>query len=80
MPVILYMEMLQTTQLGRASQVALVIKNQPANAGDIREVGLSPVSGGSTVGGHGKPTPVFFPGRSNEQRRLAGYSPKSHKE
>ena len=74
------MEMLQTTPLGRASQVALVIKNQPANAGDIREVGLSPVSGGSTVGGHGKPTPVFFPGRSNEQRRLAGYSPKNHKE
>ena len=26
----------------RASQVVLVIKNQPANAGDIREIGLTP--------------------------------------
>ena len=34
------MEMLQTAQLGRISQVALVIMNRPANAGDIREVGL----------------------------------------
>ena len=27
-----------------------------------------------------QPTPVFFPGRSNGQRRLAGYSPKDRKE
>ena len=30
-----------------ASQVALVVKNTPANAGDVREVGLIPVSGRS---------------------------------
>jgi hypothetical protein len=49
------MEMLQTAQLGRISQVALVIMNRPANAGDIREVGLIPGSESSTVGGYGNP-------------------------
>ena len=27
------------------SQVALVVKNMPANAGDLKDVGLSPASG-----------------------------------
>ena len=31
----------------RASQVALVVKNLPINAGDIKDVGLTPVSGRS---------------------------------
>ena len=39
----------------RASQVALVVKNWLANAGDIRDVGLSPGSGRSLGGGHGNP-------------------------
>ena len=38
-----------------ASQVALVVKNPPANAGDIRDVGSIPVLGGSSGGGHGTP-------------------------
>ena len=38
-----------------ASQVALVVKNPPANAGDIREAGLIPGSGRSPGGGHGNP-------------------------
>ena len=38
-----------------ASQVALVVKNPPANAGDIRDTGLIPVSGRSPGGGHGNP-------------------------
>ena len=38
---------------GRASQVALVVKNLPANAGDIRDEGLNPWSGRSPGGGHG---------------------------
>ena len=38
-----------------ASQVALVVKNSPANAGDIRDTGLIPVSGRSPGGGHGNP-------------------------
>ena len=36
-----------------ASQVAVVVKNLPANAGDLRDTGLSPGSGRSPEGGHG---------------------------
>ena len=36
-----------------ASQVVLVVKNPPANAGDIRDTGLIPGSGMSPGGGHG---------------------------
>ena len=39
----------------RASQVALVVKNLPASAGDIRDSGLIPGSGRSPERGHGKP-------------------------
>ena len=38
-----------------ASQVALAVKKLPANAGDIRDVGLIPGSGRSPGGGHGNP-------------------------
>ena len=38
-----------------ASQVALVVKNPPASAGDVRDVGLIPGLGGSPGGGHGNP-------------------------
>ena len=38
-----------------ASQVALVVKNPPVNAEDVRDVGLIPGSGGSPGGGHGNP-------------------------
>ena len=38
-----------------ASQVALVVKNSPANAGDMRDKGLIPGSGRSPGGGHGNP-------------------------
>ena len=37
----------------RASQVALVVKNLPANAGDVRDVGSAPGSYRSPGGGHG---------------------------
>ena len=36
-----------------ASQVVLVVKNLPANAGDKRDAGLIPESGRSPGGGHG---------------------------
>ena len=39
----------------RDSQVVLVIKNLLANAGDIRDKGLIPVSGRPPEGGHGNP-------------------------
>ena len=35
--------------------MALVVKNQPANAGDIRDIGSIPGSGRSPGGGHGNP-------------------------
>ena len=37
------------------SQVALVVKNLPANAGDIRDTGSIPKLGRSPGGGCGKP-------------------------
>ena len=41
--------------LSGASQVALVVKNPSANAGDIRDAGLIPRFGRSPGGGHGNP-------------------------
>ena len=38
-----------------SSQVALVVKSLPANAGDIRDTGLIPVLGRSPGGGNGNP-------------------------
>ena len=38
-----------------ASQVALVVKNPPANAGDVRDLGLIPGLGRFPGGGHDKP-------------------------
>ena len=38
-----------------ASQVELVVKNLPANAGDVRDTGLIPGLGRSPGGGHGNP-------------------------
>ena len=39
----------------RAFQVVIVVKNPPANAGDVRDAGLIPGLGRSPGGGHGKP-------------------------
>ena len=39
----------------RVSQVALVVKNQPANAGDIRNTGSTPGWGRPPGGGHRNP-------------------------
>ena len=41
------------------SQMALVVKNLPANAGDVRDAGLIPGSGRSPGGQQGN-TPVFL--------------------
>ena len=53
-----------------------MVKNPPANAGDV---GSIPGSGGSVEKGW-QLTPVFLPGESHGQRSLAGYSPWDHKE
>ena len=61
-----------------AFQVAPVVKNQPADAGDTGDRGSIPHSGRSSGGG--RPTPVFLPGESHGQRSLVGYSPWGHRE
>ena len=42
-----------------ASQVALVVKNPPANAGDVRDVGSIPGLGRPPGGGNGNPVQHF---------------------
>ena len=58
----------------------LVLRNLPANEGDIRDVGWIPVLGRSPGGGNGNPTPVLLPGELDGQRSLVSYSPWGHKE
>ena len=58
-----------------ASQVALVVKNSPANAGDIKRCRFDPWVGKIPWRRAWLPTPVFLPGASHGQRSLAGYSP-----
>ena len=59
----------------------LVVKNPPANAGDIRDAGSVPGSERSLGGGHGNPLQYScLDGESHGQRSLAGYSPQGHKE
>ena len=55
-----------------ASQVELVVKNPPANAGDLKDVGSIPVSGKIPWRRAWQPTPVFLPGESYGQRSLVG--------
>ena len=43
-----------------ASQVALVVKNLPSNAIDVRDPGLITGSGRSPGGGHGNPLQYSF--------------------
>ena len=57
----------------QASQVVPVVKNWPANAGDVRYAGLIPGSGKIPWSRKWQPTPVFLPGKSHAQRSLAGY-------
>ena len=44
-----------------ASQVALVVNNLPANAGDTRDAGSIPGSGKTPGGGHGNPLQYSCP-------------------
>ena len=61
--------------------MALEVKNLPANAGDIRDMGSIPGLG-RKISWRRKwqPTPVFLPGEFHGQRSLVGSSPQSHKE
>ena len=48
----------------------LVVKNPPANAGDIRDMDSNT--------GLGRSTPVFLPGEFHGQRSLESYSPQAY--
>ena len=63
-----------------ASQMAQVVKNLPASAGDVKRCRLDPWVGKIPWSRKRQPTPVFLPGESHGQRSLVGYSPWGHKE
>ena len=56
-----------------ASQVVLVVKNLPATARDIRDMGLIPGSGRSPGGGHGNP--LQYSCLENSMNRGAWWAP-----
>ena len=56
-----------------------MVKNPPANVGDVRDAGSILRSGRSPGGGYGT-TSIFLPGELHRQRSMAGYNPESHEE
>ena len=61
------------------SQVVLVVKNLPANAGRYKGCEFDPWVGKILWRRKWQPPPVFSPGESHAQRSLVGYSPKGQK-
>ena len=57
-----------------ACQMAIVLKNPLANAGDVRH-GFDPWVGKMPWRRAEQPSPVFLPGESHGQRSLVDYSP-----
>ena len=57
-----------------------MVKNVPANAGNIKDAGLIPELGRSPGGGHGNPLQYSCLENPHGQRSLMGYSPWGHKE
>ena len=62
-----------------ASLVVLMVKNPPANAGDIKEMLVHRWVGRIPWRRAWQPTPVFLAGGSLGQRSLVGYSPQGHR-
>ena len=52
--------------------MVLVIKNPPANTGDVRDTGLSYGSGGSPEGGHGNPSQYSYLENQQGQKEPGG--------
>ena len=65
--------------LNWVSQVALEVKNPPANARDMSH-GFDPWVGKIPWRRKWQPTPVFLLGEFHGQRSLAGYSPWGRKD
>ena len=57
-----------------------MVKNLPANAGDLRDLSLIPGLGRSPGGGYGNPLQYFCLENSHGQRSLVGYSSWGRKE
>ena len=57
-----------------------MVKNQPVNAGDIRDTGSIPGLGRSPGGGHGNLLQYSCLENLHGQKSLMGYSPWDHKE
>ena len=64
----------------QASQVALVVKNLPANAGDLRDPQVWSLGWEDPWRRAGQPIPVYLPGEFHGQRSLEGYGPQGGKE
>ena len=62
-------------RLFQASQVALVVENLTASAGDMRDVGSIPGSGRSLGVGNGNPLQYSCLEKPMDRRRQVGYSP-----
>ena len=65
--------MLSAAFITRASQMVLVVKNPPADAGNVR-LRFNPWVRKIPWRKAWQPTPVFVPGESHRQRSLTGYS------
>ena len=70
--------MLSAAFITRASQMVLVVKNPPADAGNVR-LRFNPWVRKIPWRKAWQPTPVFVPGESHRQRSLAVYSLQGHK-
>ena len=57
-----------------------MVKNLPANTGNIRDVGSIPGSGRSPGGGYGNPLQHSCLENPMDRVSLVGYSPWGHKE
>ena len=66
--------MMSVLAITGAPKVALVVKNLPANAEDVRDVGSVPGSGRFHGGGHGSPLQYFCLENPMDKRSLEFYS------
>ena len=71
---------LQLDLSNRGSQVMLVVKNRSANAGDIRDVDLTPGSGRVPAGGYGNPSQYSCLENPHGQSSKDRLSPQDRKE
>ena len=64
----------------RASQVVIVVKNPPANAGDVRDMSLIPGLRRSAEEGNGNPFQYSWLESSGERSLVGPWEPWGHKE